>query len=128
MTLIDQVDKKLLLNVNEKKWNLLQVLIKYSTTIDDSFKKIFNFLLKDVKLKLDLKDFKDKSVLHYAFETKNNDLINLLFETLSKPEAEKLLLSEDKNGNQPFATYFSKGADHTQILKLSEIITNKFGR
>lgn len=113
MTLIDQVDKKLLQTVNEKKWNLLQVLIKYANSIDDSFKKIFNFLLKDVKLKLDQRDFKDKSVLHYAFENKNIDLINLLFETLSKSDAEKLILSEDKNGNQPFATYFSKGVDVT---------------
>ena len=103
-------------------------MIKYSTTIDDSFKKIFTYLLNDVNLKLNQRDFKDKSVLHYAFENKNIDLINLLFETLSKSDAEKLILSEDSLGNQPFVTYFSKIVDLTQILKLSEIIQNKFGK
>jgi len=43
-------------------------------------------------LKVETKDSKERNCLHYAFKTKNLDLIRLLLEQVTKGEAEKLIL------------------------------------
>ena len=85
-------------------------------------------LVQETQLKLNSKDSKERTCLHYAFKTKNLDLIKLLLTQVSKGEAEKLILAQDKDMNTPFSLFFKSKNDMPSTIKLAEVLIESLGK
>jgi len=81
LTIFSQVDPKILKGTTKNKTNLLHILIKHSTKIDDSFKKVFNLLVNEIKISIFSVNNKKETVLHHC--VKNTEHFFLILDQLS---------------------------------------------
>jgi len=64
-------------------------------------------LFEETRLSLTDKDCKGCTPLHHAAKQGNIELIDLILNSISKQEGEKLFTMIDKDGNTPFAELVS---------------------